>query len=174
MTKPPPPPPDFGASHSGDINHEMLVAYLDGEVDDKTATTIAKRIETDETLRAHITQLQQTWELLDDLPKALPNKRFAATTVEMIAVQNEPQRQPNQRFGFWLRIGSVAAAALLGYFLVARRVDQPNRQLILDLPVIEQVEMYRYAESVDFLRQLDDSGLFPESPEESSGESAYE
>ena len=38
----------------------------------------------------------------------------------------------------------------------------PNEKLLRDLPVIEDMELYRQAGDVDFLRKLHDEGLFPE------------
>jgi hypothetical protein len=43
-----------------------------------------------------------------------------------------------------------------------QRLDRPNRQLAEDLPIIENVELYRVADSIDFLRELDSASLFNE------------
>ncbi len=42
----------------------------------------------------------------------------------------------------------------------------PNEQLVRDLPVIEDIELYRVGESVEYMRQLDQSGLFDEEVED--------
>jgi hypothetical protein len=36
----------------------------------------------------------------------------------------------------------------------------PDRQLVRDRPVIENVDIYRYAENIEFLRMLEREGLF--------------
>ena len=54
----------------------------------------------------------------------------------------------------------------VGYFLTGYVTSQPNRQLVRDLPVIENVDLYRHADSVDFLRELDKQGFFAEEGED--------
>ena len=44
--------------------------------------------------------------------------------------------------------------------MVHRVASRANDQLVRDLPVIENIETYEYADSVEFLKQLDKSGLF--------------
>jgi hypothetical protein len=41
-------------------------------------------------------------------------------------------------------------------------VSRENRRLLRDLPVIERLDEYRYADSVEFLRTLEREGLFTE------------
>ena len=60
------------------------------------------------------------------------------------------------------------AAFFAGYSVTSRYGDRGNRQLLQDLPVIQNLDEYRYAETVEFLRALDREDLFAE--EEASDE----
>jgi hypothetical protein len=54
------------------------------------------------------------------------------------------------------------AAALAGFGGVYWTAAMPNRQLVRDLPVIENMEYYRHADSLEFLRRLESESLFDE------------
>ena len=61
----------------------------------------------------------------------------------------------------WLAGGILSIGALaIGYFVVASVVEEPNRQLVKDLSVIENLDAYRAVEDIDFLRALEREGLF--------------
>ena len=48
---------------------QQLVAYLDGELDDETNQEIERRLSADPEYRLRLQQLQQAWDLLDELPR---------------------------------------------------------------------------------------------------------
>jgi hypothetical protein len=63
----------------------------------------------------------------------------------------------------WLAVVAAGMLAILvGYGVVYQRLDEPNRQLLEDLPVVENVDLYYHAEDIEFLEQLADSGVFNE------------
>ncbi len=66
----------------------------------------------------------------------------------------------------------VVLAAVFGYLAARFRLDRPNRRLVRDLPVIENVELYRHIDDIDFLRQLEAEGLFTESVDETEVDDA--
>jgi hypothetical protein len=43
---------------------------------------------------------------------------------------------------------------------VRYRLDEPNRELVRDLPVIERIDDYRNIDSMEFLQSLQSEGLF--------------
>jgi hypothetical protein len=107
--------------------------------------------------------------MLDLLPRKTVSEKFAQSTVEMVATSAAEEvessraqwdrRRPIRAFV----IGGVAAAALLaGYLLVSQFASRENDRLVEDLPVIENFELYRHTGSLEFLRQLDEEGLFAE------------
>jgi hypothetical protein len=60
-----------------------------------------------------------------------------------------------------LRAGLILLAALAGgFFTVVRLAPDPNRQLLEDLPVLENLDEYRQVDDIEFLRLLRAAGLF--------------
>jgi anti-sigma factor RsiW len=146
---------------------EELVAYLDGELDPAAATRVERRLADDASYRARLAQLQRAWDMLDTLQRAEADDDFARSTVEMVAVQAIDDVQTGQmravrrRSLWWAGVAAaLVVAALSGYLWLSNRLDGPNRELVQDLPVIERMDEYRYADSVEFLQELHNEGLF--------------
>ncbi len=146
---------------------ELLVAYLDGELAADEQVRVERRLADDPEFRARLAQLQRAWDLLDSLERTEADEDFARSTVEMVAVKAaddvQAERNKSRLRQAWLyAVGGTAMAMSLiaGYLLVARWADRPNREIVRDLPVIERVDEYRNAESVEFLRELHQEGLF--------------
>ena len=53
-------------------------------------------------------------------------------------------------------------AAIAGYLIVDPLVTADNRELLKDLPVIENYDLYLHADSIEFLLELEKQGLFTE------------
>ena len=146
-----------------------LVAYLDGELDASQTRAVEERLSSDAAYRRQLRELQQAWDLLDQLPKAEVDETFTQTTVAMVAVsasgdvERAQGRRGRARGWLWWS-GSVAAVAAFaaGYVAVSLVVSRENRQLLRDLPAIQHLDEYRYADSVEFLRTLEREGLFTE------------
>ena len=146
---------------------EELVAYLDGELDASSAARIERRLADEPAYRARLTQLERAWDMLDTLQRSEANDDFARSTVEMIAIKAVDDAKTGQMRAVRQRsltgVGIAAAvliAATSGYFFIQWRLDQPNRDLVRDLPVIERIDEYRDADSAEFLQQLHAEGLF--------------
>jgi hypothetical protein len=147
----------------------QLVAYLDGELAADEVAVVEKRLAQDKDYREHLRQLQQSWDLLESLPRTSVNEDFTRSTVEMVAVsvgQQVHQRLTQESWSRRLRwgvAGLIAAVFAIGGFgLVYERVTRENRQLMKDLPVIERVDLYREVNSIEFLEKLAADGLFDE------------
>jgi len=160
---------DDRSSQVNDAVIDELVAYLDGELDAEASREVEQRLSQDAQYRQRLRQLQQSWDLLDRLPKADVNDVFTQSTVAMIAVtagddvKEMKAKQTRRRKGvWWLGVGSLAVSFLVSYVLVSRIADRRNKRLLRDLPVIERMDEYRYADSIEFLRMLDAEGLFAE------------
>ncbi len=156
-------------SDANDAIVEELVAYLDGELDPEASRDVERRLSQDAEYRLRLRQLQQSWDLLDRLPKADVDASFTQSTVAMIALKAaddvevvDAGRFKRRKIFQWLGAGGVAAAFLVGYALVYSVAQRHNSRLLRDLPVIENIDEYRYAESLEFLRMLDREGLFVE------------
>lgn len=163
-------------SDADDAMVEELVAYLDGELDPEASREVERRLSQDADYRQRLRQLQQSWDLLDSMPKADVDATFTQSTVAMVAlkagddVEVVQDRSAKRRTMLrWIGIGGVAAAFLVGYALVYSVAVRQNRRLLRDLPVIERIDEYRYAESVEFLQMLEHEGLFVEEEIEGAG-----
>ncbi len=164
---------EVSSYNAEDGSYDQLVAYLDGELDAEGSLKVERRLAEDESFRRELRQLQSAWDMLDALPKAEVSDSFAQTTVEMVALSAErdleEQHESTQRkkqWAWWLGGGGLAVVVLASFWLSSLVLARPNEQLVRDLPVIEDVDLYRYADSVDFLKQLEQSGLFDEEVED--------
>ena len=106
-------------------------------------------------------------------PKSEVSEAFTQTTVEMVVLSaeqdlaEEKERVVHTNRLLWAVGGaSFVGTALISFWLVSTFLERPNEQLVRDLPVIEDIELYRVADSVEFLHQLDESGLFDEEVED--------
>ena len=146
---------------------EEIVAYLDGELDREAALVIERRLADDPAFRARLTRLQQAWDLLDNLGRTEADENFTQSTVAMVTVKasDESAAGHNQahrrKLLGWAGLGGLAlVAAVAAFVVVDRRLNNENRALVRDYPVIERIDEYGNVESVDFLKRLQKEGLF--------------
>jgi hypothetical protein len=111
--------------------------------------------------------LQRTWDLLDRLQRTEADDEFTRSTVEMVAlraaedVQTDNLAIRRKRGLQWAALAAVAVLAIaVGFGVVQYQITRPQRELVRDLPVIENVDEYRTVESMDFLQRLQKEGLF--------------
>lgn len=155
-----------------DAGAEDLVAYLDHELDPAAGEQLERRLAEDATLRKELTRFENVWEALDSLPRASVNDAFTHKTVEMVAQAAEADLRETGKHSAksysrtWLwGLGLFALSAVVAFVVVQLRWPNPNRDLIEVLPVVENLEQYRAAGDIDFLRELDKRGVFPDSSE---------
>jgi anti-sigma factor RsiW len=148
---------------------EQLVAYLDGELDEETGRQIATRIASDPQLRERLKRLGRTWDLLGELERPDAGNAFAQTTLEMVALAAEDEvrliesAEPRRRRKRWVcAAAGLVAAGAIGFACVALFHPDPNQQLLEDLPALENLDEYRRVDDIEFLRELQKSGLFTE------------
>lgn len=156
-------------SHDRDAIYDQLVAYLDGELDDAEAARIERRVAEDEAFQQHLRDLQQSWDLLEDLPRTEVDDKFTNSTIEMVAVRAEELAEEERsaatrrrQLRLFAKLALVAGVAGLGFLGVSYWLQSPNRRLLNDLPVVENLDALRRAESVEFLRDLNQQKLFDE------------
>jgi hypothetical protein len=109
--------------------------------------------------------LERTWELLDELDAAPAGEPFTRTTLEMVAVaakqdaERDKAEAPRRRRRWLFVVGvSLVAAAAVGFLAVASY--DPERQLLRDLPLLENLDEYRQVGSIELLYKLRDEKLF--------------
>ena len=143
---------------------EELSAYLDGELDAAGRKRVEQQLAKDPAFRRELQRLERAWGMLDKLPSAKVEESFSRSTMAMVTVaatEEVAERQteiPKQR-----RLFKVAGAAgLLGVVVGNSVWPNPNERVLRDLPVLEQLDQLRNADSIEFLRALDHDGVFPE------------
>jgi hypothetical protein len=147
------------------ILDEELVAYLDGELDAEGARRIEALLATDPEIRRRLQSFERTWELLDELDAAPASEPFTQTTLEMVAIaarqdveRDKADAPRRRRRNLLLFCTTLLVAAAIGFLAVA--LYDPDRQLVRDLPLLEDLDEYRQVGSIDFLRKLDKARLF--------------
>ena len=151
---------------------DELVAYLDGELDADANRHVERQLSRDSGYRERLRQLQQTWDLLDHLPDAEVDESFTESTIAMVAVRTAEEmgevadRNRRHRRPWWAAFALATAVMFAAGFGITRwMAGAGDRQLVRDLPVIENVDVYRYAENIEFLRMLEREGLFADGEE---------
>ena len=158
---------------------EQLVAYLDGELDGESCRRIEQLLAIDPEVRHKLHWLEQTWEMLDELDTAPVGEDFTRTTLEMVAVAAEEdvrknlEEAPRRRHRRWLLAGGgLLLAGLAGFMTFTLIAANPNKELIEDLPILENLDEYRQIRDITFLRMLRENRLFPKEDDIASSQSA--
>jgi anti-sigma factor RsiW len=152
---------------------ELLISYLDGELSTADRGAVEQRLASDADFRGQLSRLQRAWEALDLLPRTGLDPAFTSSTMSMLALTAEQEslatcaRARRHWLPGWLARGTpgllLCAAAFL---LAALPLLALKRSRLRDLPVIQNLDLYRYGDSIRFLRLLDQSQLLrPETPE---------
>jgi len=147
---------------------ELLAAYLDNELTETERSLVETRLAEDETFRSRLDELDRAWDMLDALPKAdLDDEKFVRTTVEMITVaasQEIQQYEKQRRRSVLVRQAGIALGIValvgMGFLLTQWRLNRPDRILVENLPVIEQVDELERVDDIEFLEALQKEGLF--------------
>ncbi len=153
---------------------DELTAYLDGELDADDVRRVEERLARDAQYRDQLRQLERTWELLDRLPRAAVDENFTNTTLEMVALSavqeadEVERRRPLERRRQRVMGGVTMVAALLVGLAIGSQIwPDPNRKMLEDLPVLENLDLYYQADDIEFLQLLDEKGLFDDEESDS-------
>ena len=152
---------------------EELVAYLDGELPADSNRQMEQRLSDEPSLRSQLREYQQSWDLLDQLPRQETSENFTSTTVEMVALSAEHHAEPAtapitspMKTHRHPRRGPLIAVALFSLLsgFVATLLLLPKKidPLLDDLGVVQEMDKYQQIEGIDFLRKLQERDLFGE------------
>lgn len=154
--------------------HEELTAYLDGELDTESSRRIEELMARDPRVREMMAELDGAWRLLDALDSAVVDDRFTRTTLEMAAqaaaeeLKTDESIQPRRRRMALLGlVGGLLVAAGMGLVAAAMIRPDPDRELLEQLPVIENLDYYAAVDDVEFLRLLLEAELFTDEEHDS-------
>lgn len=160
-----PSQPD-GPQPAEDLREE-LVAYLDGELGPKEAAQVEELLVRDPVARTELQRLEETWDMLDALERPTVDEAFTHSTLDIVAQSAEEEYEqvkrtaPRRLAVHWtVGVALVVLAACAGYFGLAAALPDPNRQVLADLPIIENLDALRHVESLEFIRRLQAAGLF--------------
>jgi hypothetical protein len=145
-----------------------LVAYVDGELPESHAQTIATKLTKSATARREVEMLEKTWELLDYLPRPQVTEQFSEKTVSHIRrLELQGNTWEPIIIAWSARIGRAAVYLLIaagflgaGYALTRWAWPDPTARLVRDLTLAENLDEYREVGSFEFLSQLADSPEF--------------
>ena len=147
---------------------EQLVAYLDGELDADASRDVEQQLASNVAVRERLHKLERAWDVLNELPESDVSPQFANTTLEMIAQTAEKEQRGKDSWLLAPRTRRLFTAGLvlliafgLGFLLSANRGRAANEQLVNELPILEELDAYRRADNIEFLRMLRDAELFP-------------
>jgi hypothetical protein len=150
-----------------------LVAYVDGELPESHAQTIATKLTKSATARREVEMLEKTWELLDYLPRPEVTEQFSEKTISYIRRLELKGNSWEPILVAWsARLGRIAAYLLIastfvaaGYALTRWVWPDPTTRLIRDLTMAENLDEYRDVGSFEFLSQLAESPEFGADPQ---------
>jgi hypothetical protein len=146
----------------------VLVAYLDGELDEAESRAIATKLARSATARREVESLEKTWDLLDYLPRPRASEDFTARTLTEIERADVAGDLFGSAVGQSVRkvlrliVWTVGAALafVIGFAITQWVWPNPTDRLARDLPIAEHLDEYRDVSTFDFLKELVDSPEF--------------
>jgi len=140
---------------------EQLVAYLDGELSPEELRALEKRLGAEPALRTRLRELQNGWEMLDDLPLAASSVSLLETTIRMAAVDGEISsspsglKSPKNKFYRLFAVAAVTVASfLLGLAATKVRDYIRYRNQLRDLPIAMHLDAYLHSSDLDLMQDL--------------------
>ncbi len=143
-----------------------LVAYLDGELDDQSTAEIETVLAHSSVARNDVELLARSYDLLDELPRVKATQEFTDRTLATIRMDDvrtdftQTEWYQRLRRGRTLFLWSIAmiAASAVGYAITRMGVRNPADVLVQDYDVIEELDVYRQVDNLEFLQELDRQG----------------
>ncbi len=144
---------------TSELDDEILVAYLDGELPTDEADAVRARITRDPELKKRVEELQASWALLDQLPVPSPNPALAQSTIELITqgiAQSEQVTIVNRLRQFrWYALAIVSAATVLvGVWISSSQNRSFQQSVVSDLFVLTHLRELESIDSQDWLDKL--------------------
>ena len=152
---------------------EVLVAYLDGELDAQDVRQMEDRLASEPDLREKMTSLEQTWNMLNELETVSADKELVRSTMEVVTLtiekelsDDEKQIEKRKWFDRLILLATVLMFGVIGYQLAALVGIRMKKQFAADIPIILNISKYKEIGSFDFLQALSEKRVFDEPAEE--------
>ncbi|MDA8746390.1 hypothetical protein N9N28_17340 [Rubripirellula amarantea] len=147
---------DESPTHPDD---ELLVAYLDGELDRESRTEVEDRLVADADLRKRLSRLQAGWEMLDAIAVPDTSASLVETTLELAIADLSQQTSggTQKSRSWWVPICLVAvigAAAAIGYAYSAYERHVALKNELRDLAIAEDLDAYSHGGNLELMRLL--------------------
>ncbi|MBN8603437.1 MAG: hypothetical protein J0M26_20545 [Planctomycetes bacterium] len=137
-----------------DSDQELLTAFLDGELTAEENAQLQQRLASDPKLKNQLESMRSTWNMLDELPQTPADIKLTQTTMELVALDIKTQ-QKKRRTSWWLfSLATVVIGVLGGLLLANFQVRRERTNLLRDLPVLANFQVFRELDSVDILPEL--------------------
>ena len=141
-----------------DPDDELLVAYLDGELDTEARNDVEQRLLSSESLRERLQQLQAGWDWLDQLPSPAPSEKLVESTLELVVADIAKHAPSTSSKRSWRLPAMVLAACFgagaIGFAAVDQRRKAYDRQQLEDLALVENLQAYQYGGNHELMREL--------------------
>ncbi len=76
-----------------EADDELLTSFLDQELSPEERSQVERRLVDEENLRKRLAEMRRAWELLDELPETRLNQHFTKSTMEMVTLDLEKNRE---------------------------------------------------------------------------------
>lgn len=154
---------------ASDDSRAELVAYLDGELTPERAAAIESELASNSKLRQEARRLQETWDMLDVLPKNEASQSFTETTMALAkGMVDQPTQSWMGRRWQWIMLVLACIATIgISQYATQDALDFQNRELVEKLPLIENFDDFAAIDSIEFLNVLDKENLFDASDADS-------
>jgi hypothetical protein len=146
---------------------ELLVAYLDGELDAQEVRQMEDRLSVEPDLREKMASLEQTWNMLDQLETVPIDKELVRSTMEVVTltiekelVEGEKQHEKRKLHDHLVVLAILFMFAVIGYQLAILAGISRSREILEDIPIIQRMSMYKEIDDLKFLKMLSEEGVF--------------
>lgn len=148
----------MGADH-----RTNLVAYLDGELDEKAAHEVEQVLSGSPVARHEVEMLARTWDMLNVLPTQRATSTFSQHTMQKLKqadqkpppLSERPWYHPLRRsivLVVW--VVGLAAAVALGFQITSEWMPDEMKELADNLHAVQNLEGYEAAGNLESLRLL--------------------
>lgn len=158
-----------------DSDELTLIAYLDGELEPDEKELLEQRLRNEPQLQKKLSELDQTWNVLNFLDSQPTESRLVCKTLQMIALQTQDAlkkttsstkiRKPTQK---WIYFALLFLFVMgIGYFSLNFFLNRNQQQTIDDLFLIERLDQYMLLDEksesgideIEFLKKLYESKI---------------